>query len=71
MQTPETDYIMREVENRFSMLEDSFDDFRKEIRDTFLAMEHSLESLKLKMMELQTELMDWQDDIPPGSISRH
>jgi len=69
--TSETDYIMKEVDTRFEMLEDNLEGFKREIRDTFLAMELSLEALRTKMAELQTELLDWHDDIPTGSVSKH
>ena len=71
LRSEETVKMMKQVDHRFSALEDSLEDFKKEIRDTFLAMEHSMETLRAKMNELQTELVDWQDDVPPGSISKH
>lgn len=70
LHSTEAKFIMQEVERRFLMLEESLDGFKKEIRDTFLAMEHTLETLSLKMVELQSELFDWED-LPPGSVSKH
>lgn len=70
-QAGDSTFIMKKVEDRFGILENSLEDFKKEIRDTFLAMEHSLEALRSKMVELQSELLDWHDEGSPGSMSKH
>lgn len=71
LQSSETSEIMAEVDSRFNMLEESLEDFKQEIRDTYLAMEISMESLKNKIAEIQSELVDWQDEVVPGNVSKH